>query len=178
MPLPPLPENNTDRAFLQYSSLMQGHEMVIRFPAPTTQADIISSCAALATALKPLMKTTDSFYGLRHQDAGSHLSFPLAWTSIAGTNSGATGLRAKTSFMSITGRSLGGYRCKLTFFTPYIPDDAEYRDPRGSGNFPDIFLDGIDVMTVKPVAIDSQLVIWNQYGNYGFNSYWQRQQRG
>lgn len=178
MPLPPLPANNTDVAWLKYTSMGQEHELMFRQPSITPQADIIANAVALATALKVMMHNTDSFTGLRHRDSGSTVSFPLAWTSIAGTAS-AGGFNAddKAKFIALSGRSLAGYRCKMTFFTPYIADAWGYRQARVSGNHVDTFLDAVDAAEPPFVAVDGSEVIWNQYGNLGFNAYWQRQLR-
>lgn len=178
MPLPPLPANNTDRAWLKYTSLGIEHEMVLRFPASTPQADISTACGVIANALKAYILGTDSFLGVRHQDAGSIVSFPIAFTPVVGTGSGLDDGDDKPRFMSITGRSLAGYRVKLTMFTGQVTDASGFRQNRASGNYADVFLDAIDAMAVQPRAIDGNLVVWNQYANFGYNSYWQRKSRG
>lgn len=178
MPLPPLPENNTDRAWLKYTSLGVEHEMVFRFPASTPQADIATACGVVANALKAYISTTDSFSGIRHQDAGSIVSFPISFTPVAGTGTGLDDGDDKPRYMSITGRSLQGYRVKLTQFTGQVTDATGYRQARLAGNYADVFLDAIEAMAVQPRAIDGNLVVWNQYANMGYNAYWQRKQRG
>lgn len=172
MPLPPLPANNTDRAWLAYTSQGEGHEIVFRFPSGTTQANIVTACAAFANSIKSAMLTTDTFTGLRHQDSGSTLSFPLAWTVITGTGSGTPDADNKAKFIALSGRSLGGYRCRLTFFTAIINDTVGYRIAGSSAI-------GVAVaaMTTAPVAVDGNAVIWNTYTNVGYNAYWQRQLR-
>lgn len=172
MPLPPLPENNTDRAWLKYTCMGTSHEVVFRFPSSTTQANIITAVTAFANSIKVAMPTTDSFTGLRHQDSGSNLSFPLAWTSIAGTYANAVTADEEAKYYSITGRSLNGYRCRITFFTPAPLDSAGYRTASGSN-----LQTAVAAMTTAPVAIDGAAVVWNTYTNIGYNSYWQRQLR-
>lgn len=177
MPLPPLPANNTDRAWLGYTYLGQQHEVVFRFPSATTQANIIAACASFANAMKGLIESTDSFNKLRHQDSGSTVSFPLTWTSIAGTSSGSSDGDDKARFIAVSGRSLAGYRCRLTLFTGAPPDSQGFRLNRATGNTADTFLAALEAMPTAPVAIDGQAVVWNQYVNEGYNSYWQRQFR-
>lgn len=177
MPLPPLPDNNTDRSWLQYTMMGTQHELCLRWPNATTQATVIAQNTALANALKPYMSTADSFTGLRHSDGGSNLSFPLAWTSIVGTNSGTPETDDESKFMALSGRSLGGYRCKTTFFTPFIGDVRGYRVAVGIDSACDALYNGILALTPDPVSKDGQSVIWNAYINIGYNSYWQRQLR-
>lgn len=173
MPLAPLPVNNTDRAWLKYTSMGTNHEMVLRFPSVTTQANIITACTAVANGIKSQMLTTDSFIGLRHQDSGSTLSFPLAWTNIAGTLSFTPETDDEAKFVSIVGRSLNGYRCRITFFTPAPGDSANYRITTGFN-----LRTAITGLATPVCAVDGAAVVWNGYENIGYNSYWQRQLRG
>lgn len=172
MPLPPLPANNTDRAWLKYTAQGVSHEIVFRFPSTTTQANIITACTSFANSFKSMMLPTDTFTGLRHQDSGSLLTFPLAWTSIAGTGSGTPDGDQKAKFIALSGRSLGGYRCKLTMFAPLWTDVSGFRVATSTQ-----LQIAVAAMTPAPVAIDGGAVIWNTYTNIGYNAYWQRQLR-
>lgn len=172
MPLPPLPANNTDRAWLKYTSQGQAHEIVFRFPSATTQANIIAACTAFANSIKVELLTTDSFTALRHQDSGSNLSFPLAWTAIAGTKSATPDNDNKAKFLALSGRSLAGYRCRLTMFLPGINDTVGFRILTTTA-----LQTAVAAMTTAPVAIDGAAVVWNGYTNVGYNAYWQRQLR-
>lgn len=177
MPLPPLPFNNTDIAWLKYTSYGVQHEIMFRQPSATPQADIIANAVDLANALKAYIPSADAFIGLRHQDSGSNLSFPLAWTAISGTGATPTEFDDKAKFVSVVGRSLGGYRCRMTLFTPYPSDNGGYRVPAGNGGVYQAMLDAVQAMEPAAVAIDGQEVIWNQYTNVGYNAYWQRELR-
>ncbi len=172
MPLPPLPANNTDRAWLKYTSLGIQHEMVFRLPSATSQATFITVATALANALKSFLAPTDSFSGLRHQDSGSTLSFPLAFTSIAGTGTPGTEKDNEAKFWALSGRSLQGYRCRLTFFPAVEDGDTGYRTAGSS-----TLLTAVQSLTPSLVAVDGQVVIWNNWLNKGYNAYWQRQLR-
>lgn len=172
MPLAPLPANNTDRAWLRYTANGQQHEIVFRFPSATTQANIVTAVTAFANSIKSSLLTTDSFTALRHQDSGSNLTFPLAWSNIAGTNAGAVDADNTPKFVSMTGRSLNGYRCRLTMFLPSVTDAQKYRMTGSTA-----LQTAVAAMTTAPVAIDGAAVVWNSYTNVGYNAYWQRQQR-
>ena len=177
MPLPPLPVNNTDRAWLKYTSGGIEHEMCWRMPAATPQADVITQANTIATNFKGQLPTADGFISLRHQDAFSTLSFPLAFTAQAGTSATAYEANDKPRFIAWSGRSLGGYRCRFTFFSPYVPDTVAYRVNVGVLPTYDALLTALKALTPTLRAVDGQAVIWNNYHNLGYNSYWQRQER-
>lgn len=178
MPLPPLPDNNTDVAWLGYTSYGVQHELVFRQPSATPQADIVANAAALAQALKWGLLPTDSFNYLKHRDSGSNVSFPLSWTAVAGTYTGAYDLQGKALFIALSGRSLGGYRCRITFFTVTLADVLGYRQQVSAGAPASTFYNAVQAMEPAAVAIDGEPVIWNSYANMGFNAYWQRKSRG
>jgi len=153
------------------------HEMVFRFPAATAQATIVSELTTFANAVKNLMPTADSFLALRHQDAGSTVSFPLGWTAIAGTYASSMEVDDEAKFIAISGRSLAGYRCRLTYFTPVPFDTSGYRLPFSGAGALAGFLTAAQAISPALRAVDGVAVIWNQYINIGYNSYWQRQLR-
>lgn len=177
MALTPLPINNTDRAWLKYTSMGKEHEICFRFPSTTAQATIVSTLATFAGSAKALLPTTDSFTGLRHADSGSNLSFPLAWTPVTGTSANAVELDDVAHFISMTGRSLGGYRCRVTLFVPSIGDIYNFRTTAGANGQAAIFDSAVKAITPALVAVDGANVIWNGYVNIGYNAYWQRQVR-
>lgn len=177
MPLTPLPANNTDRAWLKYTSKTVEHELCFRLPSTATQAQFITTATAIANGLKAWMNTSDSFTGLRHQDSGSTVSFPLAWTSIAGTNAEAIEADEGADFLALSGRSLAGYRCRVTFFTGIINPANGYREPPSTAGSTKALYDTITGLSPALVAIDGALVVWNAYINIGRNAYWTRQLR-
>jgi hypothetical protein len=172
MPLPPLPENNTIRAWLKYTSQGEQHELCFRVPLTATTTDAHTVAVALANGLKSLMNTTDSFQALRISNVGSNLSFPVAWTAIAGTGSAPGDASDKAEFISVVGRSAGGYRCRLTFFTAYYVQNNGYRINVATPLY------NTAISTTPALAsIEGVPVIWNAYTNRGFNAYWQRELR-
>lgn len=177
MPLPPLPENNTDRAWLKYTMYGIEHEMCFRLPSATPQATFITVATSIANVMKASMPTADAFTGLRHADSGSNLSFPLAWTNIAGTGGTPSEDQDKAKFMSLVGRSLSGYRCRITFFAQAISDNIGFRVNPGVDTGCTNFYNTITALDPALVAVDGGEVVWNGYINVGYNSYWQRQLR-
>jgi len=177
MPLPPLPDNNTDRYWLKYTSAGEEHELCFRLANSTSTADGEAAATALANALKSWMPSTDTFSSLRKAENGSNLSFPVTFTPIAGTGAGAAEATDLARFCSIVGRSAGGYRCRMTFFTPNISDSIAYRTATGVSTPGSSLYTAAAAQSPAFVAKDGFGVIWNGYSNNGFNSYWQRQLR-
>lgn len=172
MPLPPLPDNNTDRVWLKYTSVLVEHELMFRPPAGTSTTVMIAMATSLANGLKAAMSTADSFVSLRYSPANSTLSFPLPWSPIAGTATATTDVDNKAKFMALSGRSAGGYRCRMTFFTANIADTSGFRVNTASTMY-------TVVTGISPTfrAVDGLGVAWNAYTNIGYNAYWQRQFR-
>jgi hypothetical protein len=177
MPLPPLPDNNTDRYWLKYKNAGIEHEICFRLASSTTTANGIATAQAIAAALDNYTDTTGGFTALRKSQTGSDLSFPVAWTSVPGTNSTAYESDDKVSFVALSGRSAGGYRCRITFFTPFTLDDDGFRLSTTSGLAGQALYDAVTALSPVLVAKDGLGVIWNAYVNTGWNSYWQRRSR-
>ena len=175
--LPELPYNNTGIASLQYTCNSQAHTLEFRLGDTKTSADAAVVAGQLATALKPLMLPGDSFYGLRWQNKDALVSFPVSWTTIVGTGSGSAVPSQAPRFLSWTGRSLAGRRTRVTFFTQLLGADNNYRYNVGDVTQVGSVLAILDDSTRPVVAKDGADVVWNQYANTGFNSYWQREAR-
>lgn len=173
----PLPVNNTLTAWLQYTSEGVQHEMEARFAVGVSGSDAATRMRAIAALLAPLMYTTDSATGVRVRAAGSNLSFPQTFAPVTGTGSGSAGVGQEPNFFSLSGRSSGGRRCRMTFFSPFAEPNDRYRFSIGEIPTLDNWLDYVSDPLNEFVAIDGQPVVWNQYINTGTNSYWQREMR-
>lgn len=177
MPLAPLPANNTARAWLKYTSMGTEHEMCFRLPAASTTTDYITIAASLANGLKGFMWSSDAFTSLRYSAAGSIVSFPLAFTAITGTNGTSPVVDDEAKFVAMSGRSSAGYRCRITFFTPYPADTLGFRVAAPASFAPAALYATVTGLSIPLHAVDQVAVIWNAYINIGYNSYWQRQLR-
>lgn len=177
MPLTPLPPENTARFWLKYTSGGVEHELMFRLGSGTTSATGQAAANTLATNLKTWLPAADSFLSLRWAANGSPLSFPLAFTPQVGTGTALAEETDKARFCSVVGRSAGGYRCRMTFFTPNIADTVAYRTATGVTT-PGSTLYNIVTSASPPfVSVEGSGVIWNGYSNNGFNAYWQRRSR-
>lgn len=181
----PLPENNTARLFVDYTSGAFDHTLLLRFGPTTAPLDAVAVAQDICTALAPFMNSNDSFFGARWSANGSNIALPVAWTPVAGTSTGAAFSEdPEAAFVSVVGRSFGGRRVRWDFFTVIKvsttwPDDNRYA-PGESTNADDI-QDAFEAATILPVdpvvAIDGMDVIVYEYVNIAKNGYWQRKQR-
>lgn len=173
----PLPENNTGRLFIEYTSAGRAHTLLLRYPDEVDGADAAGFAGPVIAAMKGVMASNDAVTGARFSAAGSNVSFPVAIVTGPGTGSAWTDPDAGAGFASWTGRSADGRDVKYTVFNTNVnPDTLGYRALVPGTVWQD-FLDAIDEATVKPRTISEGIPFMNSYVNYGYNSYWQRKLR-
>lgn len=175
--MPPLPENNTDRLWVQYNSGAGIHEMMFRKITGASKPDFITQVRNFCTALAPLARNTGGFQAARYSTAGTDLSFPEPWTLIAGTNTSAPGVGSRPAYYTFTGRSSGGRKVRIFFFTPYVGLEDDFR--RELGDVP--ALDSARTVLVNAPqligSIEGIPATWYPYYNVGYNAYWTRRSR-
>lgn len=181
----PLPENNTSRLFVDYTSGAYEHTLQLRFPTGVSAADATVTAQDICTALAPFMNSNDSFIRARWSAAGSNIALPTGWVPVVGTSVGAAHAEdPESAFVSVNGRTLGGRRVRWEFFSVIKvstnwPDDNRY-GPGESANADDI-VDAFEAAAILPIdyicGIDGLTVIVYQYLNIAKNGYWQRKQR-
>lgn len=173
----PLASNLTSRGWLKYTSMGVQHEYMVRLAAGSTSADYIGFFGLLAGILKAHLPTSDGFISARYSAAGSLVSFPIAWSAVAGTLAVSVEQNAKPQFQSLVGRSADGVRCKHSFYAPYPETDSDYRFSLAAASAFQDWIDLLDETTPAVVSASGQPVIWQEYVNAGFNAYWQRNVR-
>jgi hypothetical protein len=142
----------------------------------------IDGATAVATgyinAIKDAVAPNCVFDKLRYRGAGSNLSFPVAFTPVVGTNGTNLTQSMAATFVSFTGRSAAGRRCRITQFgMPFATNDPQFRYTANElGNMADV-LTFLNTSNPALVAIDGFGVLWNNYINYGVNAYFQRKAR-
>jgi hypothetical protein len=84
-------------------------------------------------------------------------------------------------FVSMVGRSAEGVRARSYLYGVFIPtDDLTYRYTPGENSLLDeLRHDWVQLFDLGGAcAADGNPILWRAYLNTGFNSYWQRKQRG
>ena len=173
----PLPENNTARLFVEYTSNGQEHVAQVRLAGAADITAAVTAYNALKGPMANLLLTTDRVSGARFAAQGSNLSFPLAVSPQTGTLSATADKDMTPRFISWTGRGGTGRRARFTLFTQ-VGDTATdgYRD-LSPGTLAAAMGTALASVAVGSVDISGQPVNWNSYINLGENAYFQRKQR-
>lgn len=174
----PLPHNNTDIWYLDYSIGSHGHTMEMR-------ADLGDDAAAASAAMDAFLSTFEGTYftititGFRYQAQGTNVSLPRTWggASSYGTAGSATEYQT-ANFATFVGRSTAGRRVRTTLFGfSVVQVGGNYRaTPAEIAALQDA-LDALAATSTAWLAIDGNVPVWNPYANVGINAYWRNQIR-
>lgn len=189
-PLPPLPDNNSSRVWLDYTSLGRPHSMLVRLNEEASSADASLIANRLAPVLANRMLTSDSITGVRFSEAGSNISTPIAFTPVSGAVSGALVTwenDPESAYLTLPGRGGKlGRKARIGFFSPVrtVTWPADNRFNPGDEPVIDTFrLNLVSALNTgsgvndTAVNISNAPVLWQGYINISHNAYWQRKQR-
>lgn len=186
----PLPETNTARLLLDYTSMQREHTLMVRPARNLLGAEKQDMAQAFATVMKARMLNIDSVVQARYADAGDAFTVPIPFNPQAGLVSVAGNVWAQdpeSANITIVARShTSGRRVRYTLFTGvstdpwptnnrYEPGDAAVIDTFRL-NFTTL-VEGEGDVAVPLVAIDGNFVTVYNYVNLSLNAYWQRKQR-
>lgn len=186
MPLPALPANNTKRIFVDYTTGRLPHTFTCRVADGVSNAAALGLIQGFLAAVQNTLPSSWAVTGAREQPEGALFTLPIplgALDGFVGTN-GASLVPANEEPREVrwTGRSLVSGRdvsvalYGLIFITP-----STFRiTPEGlSGNVGEALTALAEAsFNGAFVAIDGANVLWNQYANTNFNSYWESEARG
>lgn len=175
--MPALPPNNTAVWRISYSNVYGQHQFDVRDADPA-QGDTLGLVADFLTALGDRV-IASTVTGVTLQEAGAQVSMPQQ-TTLDGMTFGANNGTPEddASFVSFTGRSIGGRRTRITIFG-FANDQYgnNFRFTPGEDGAPAAALAVLQNAAGGFIAIDGQPVVWNNYVNAGVNAYWQRRKR-
>lgn len=167
----PLPHNNTNIFFLDYTTCTRQHTLQVRFgtgPLATVMADVDAFLDALGNSHRLM-----TINGAREQVAHTTVTQDVTWSGESSYGTGAGTANESAQFYDFIGRSPAGRRVRLALFgairnsannvyraTP--ADDAAFGAAlavlRGEGT--------------SFLAVDGSHAIWKNYVNLGDNAYW------
>jgi hypothetical protein len=173
----PLPDNLTDRYWVDYEGVTGMHTVMFRFPALTAQGTAITGVQNCISALKAWAHTSTNFNRLRYSSAGSNVSFPVAWTPVAGTSAGTLPANGRPQFVSFNGRSPDGRRVNYTIHGIPAAADVDYRILAAENPTVAACVAALDAPVNGLVTASGQPAIMNAYANFGYNAYFQRKAR-
>lgn len=175
--MPALPDNLTARQYYDYQQGAFQHTLMVRCTDSQSVADVDTTVNALWTAVAAQLVGT-TIIGVRRSAAGSDNSFPVSST-VAGTTygSGTSTTLNCAQFLTFVGRTVGGVRSRLTFFgyDGSVPIDFRLTPA-------DLAMIGVAVGILNSQAFiylgaDAGRPTWYNYANFGYNAYWQRNNR-
>lgn len=173
----PLPHNNTDVWYLDYSTLTLNHTMEMRTSDAVTAVEVNDAFDGLLTAANGSIKEI-TILGLRKQESGSSFSLPIAWTGASNYGTGVGDPQDEASFLGFAGRGSDGRRVRIYLFGYLgIADRTTFRIARGSSTIVDDMLTQLETDPDLFKTIGGTTPSWKQYANVGLNAYWQRQLR-
>lgn len=188
MPLPPLPDNNTVRVWIKYTSVGVEHDFMFRLPSFATAGDAAFVADGMADILITRMSNTDSCLNARWSPALSNFSVPIAFTTRPGLLVQSTWAQdPESTELVMTGRSYSdGRRVAWQFFTGQQttawPADNRYNPGESPVidtfriNFTN-FVESGPSTARQVVTIGESIPTVNAYVNIRQNGYWQSAQR-
>lgn len=190
MPMPPLPQNNTARIWIDYTSKGRKHSMMVRAAGTPSSVNASEQATAIANYLKGSMLATDSFLSARMSLAHSAFSLPISFIAVPGSLPGSTVQYQEdpdSTMWSLTGRgAVTARKWRFDFYTAVShgapwPDNNRFEN----GEYPD--LDGVRVgllailigesAVLPAVTVEGDVPVVNAYWNIRKNGYWQTKQR-
>ncbi len=177
MPLPPLPESNTARLFVNYVHETEPHVVQFRLLSPFTQSDLVGWVHQWLDDHKALFGTSTQFQSADWAAQGSDVRNAIAWVPIVGTATPAGDPVRLSRSMSFVGRSPDGRKVRLFFYGHYYGPDNTYRveaslDPVLADAVADL-----NALTSRVGTISGSAPIFKPYVNIRNNSYWQTELR-
>lgn len=173
----PLPDNNTQRTFIDYSGPTGEHTMQVRFDGDANFGGLIAYTNTLAVLLADTLWDQMDVTGLRYSGPGQNFSINLPFTPISGALAVNLDPADFPRFVSFVGRSTQGRRVRFFVWgVPFVTPD-NYRFPLGVAQQLDDLHSGLSVDTADLCAIDGQPFVLKNYINVGYNSYYERKRR-
>lgn len=87
--MPPLPENNTDRLWIDYSDGLNPHSLQIRYDATVVERDVVRNTGRLfLEAIAPQLYLI-TITGVRYSLKNSNVSLPMPWAGATTFGTGA-----------------------------------------------------------------------------------------
>lgn len=173
----PLPDNNTQRTFIDYSGPTGEHTVQLRFDSTADFSALVSYTNTIATLVADALWDQMDVTGLRYAGLGQNFSIPLGFTPLPGQVAVSVAEANFPRFVSFVGRSAGGRRVRFYLWGVHFNTPSNYRFPLGVAAELDALHTALSVDTADLCAIDSLPFTLKNYINVGYNSYYERKRR-
>lgn len=184
MALPPLPENNTGRLFIDYTTGRLEHTLIFRFGASATAADALGRAELFLGALQSLLAPNWAPVSARVQEAGELIALPF---DLGGLTEFSGGLPTdipeadEPRQFKWVGRGVtSGRKTSVGLYGLGIaqPPDYRYSGLELQGQLENALNVLRNGAVTAPVTIAGDAATWYDYVNVQYNSYWERRARG
>lgn len=176
MALPPLPESNTGRFFVDYEGPYGKHSFQLRGNFDTDPASAVPSISSLLNTVKPVIHQDTTFTGVRYAMTGSNISNPVGFTPIQGTATGTLATTDYPRFFAFWGRGMDGRETRLTFFGGNVGVTSDFRVSVGENATIAAVVTLLNQTSIW-TTISGSRPIWKNYANAAYNAYFQRKRR-
>lgn len=183
MPLPPLPDNNTARLFVDYTTGRNAHTLICRYDQQNDLAVPIGAVLQFLTALQPVLNLLWAVTGVRNQAAGSIVTLPVDPLGLDGFQGGSQSsldLSKEPLQYVWTGRGeQTGRQVRVGVYGIQAEPPATYRWT-GAGR-PAWAADAAESLRLTRnlafITIGEDSAVWRDYVNANYNSYWETEAR-
>lgn len=171
-----LPVDNTQRFFLDYSTSLLSHTMMVRTTSATSAAAFSTFMNDFLTALAPELSvlTVD---GARVAQVNSNVSIPITWSGAATYGTGSESAINRPRQLCFLGRTVNGRRARLFVYGGDFTMPNDYRIDRAANATIDAAYDVLELNPQFFAAIDGLATVKYNYVDVNFNSYWERKVR-
>lgn len=186
MPLPALPQNNTTRYFVDYTTGRYEHTLVFRTDEGVGNAEANTAIYAVLEAIGPILPNNWQVVGCRLQLAGELFSLPVSLGDVDGfvgtSTSGQIEAKEEPRQLNFVGRSRSsGRQVRLGFYGAAFTTPGNYR--LATVGLSGVIGNTVDALNAASfggvaVAIDGAYALWKSYANVNYNSYWETEARG
>ena len=168
----PLPESNTDRAFLTYRVAEQEHTMTVRYNSESaTLAEVITSIDDFITAIEPLLYSS-SFVRFETSVNGSNVRVPQTWTGQTEWGGSAADPDDAPYFLSFTGKDVEGRRFRLEIFGRGVNVGLPWRIFAVDDSSVAAALAVLETEAAVFLTIAGNTPYFNQYANRSVSQHW------
>lgn len=189
----PLPQNNTARLFFDYvtGNLVTSQEHTFAVRMSGSQGDIANVQERVRTVLAGMgsnsFRVDWRILGVRFQAAGTDFSNPVTLipnlASFVGTGNPAYDARVEAVEDTFQGRSTtSGRRVDFSLYRALTDAPSNFRWLGGTTGFQAAVRAAVTALNASValgafLAIDGSAVVWRDYLNANYNSYWERRIR-
>lgn len=169
----PLPTDNTQRFFLDYSTTNLSHTLMVRTTSTTSAAAFSTFMDAFLTALAPELSLI-TIDGARVAQVNTNVSIPITWSGDPSYGTGSESAVFRPRSLCFLGRTANGRRARMYVFGGDYTSPNDFRINRVDNANIDA---AIDVLEVNPqffAGIDGLASVKYSYVDVNFNSYWER----